>query len=201
MIFFKIFRGKRKKGGKWNREEVFDILKKGKMWKSKRGLVGSYFQSGTGNGRAVIHEKCNFWERSRFSFSLSARVWHPGPGNVAPFWMVPVLVPKKFGPGKKYRSRYRKKMVPEKGSVPVPEKILGTVTLLFGSHHFSSNDFLTSNKTWFMQRQGFGISDLEIGNPNAGNCLWFTNLKQSKTLWYLSDLCNSSTLAFHSHKT
>ena len=121
-FFFKSSkRGKRKKGGKWNREEVFDILKKGKMWKSKRGLVGSYFQSGTGNGRAVIHEKCNFWERSRFSFSLSARVWHPGPGNVAPFWMVPVLVPKKIGPGKKYR--YRKKLVPEKVPVPVPEKI------------------------------------------------------------------------------
>ena len=143
-FFFKSSkRGKRKKGGKWNREEVFDILKKVKMWKSKRGLVGSYFQSGTGNGRAVIHEKCNFWERSRFSFSLSARVWHPGPGNVAPFWMVPVLVPKKIGPGKKYR--YRKNLVPEKSTgsgteknwsrkkvpVPVPEKILGTVTLWF----------------------------------------------------------------------
>ena len=122
-------RGKRKKGDKWNREEVFDILKRGKMWKSKRGLVGSYFQSGTGNGRAVIHEKCNFWERSRFSFSLSARVWHPGPGNVAPFWMVPVLVPKKFGSGKKYRSRYRKNLVPEKSTGPGTGKILGTVTL------------------------------------------------------------------------
>ena len=33
----------------------------------------------------------------------------PGPGNFAPFWMVPVPVPEKFGPGKKYRSRYRKK--------------------------------------------------------------------------------------------
>ena len=29
-----------------------------------------------------------------------------GPGNFAPFWMVPV--PEKIGPGKKNRSRYRK---------------------------------------------------------------------------------------------
>ena len=33
----------------------------------------------------------------------------PGPGNFAPFWMVPVPVPEKIGPGKKYWSRYRKK--------------------------------------------------------------------------------------------
>ena len=37
------------------------------------------------------------------------RVWHPGPGNFAPFWMVPVPAPEKNGPGKKYWSRYRKK--------------------------------------------------------------------------------------------
>ena len=42
----------------------------------------------------------------------------PGPGNFAPVWMVPVPVPEKFGPGKKYRSRYRKKV-----PVPVSEKI------------------------------------------------------------------------------
>ena len=33
-----------------------------------------------------------------------------------------VPVPEKIGPGKKYRSRYRKKLVPEKVPVPVPEK-------------------------------------------------------------------------------
>ena len=61
----------------------------------------------------------------------------PGPGNFAPFWMVPVPVPEKIGPGKKYRYRYRKNLVPEKSTgtgtekiwsrkkvpVPVPEKI------------------------------------------------------------------------------
>ena len=31
---------------------------------------------------------------------------------------VPVPVPEKFGPGKKYRSRYRKKLVPEKSTGP-----------------------------------------------------------------------------------
>ena len=39
---------------------------------------------------------------------------HPGPGNFAPFWMVPV--PEKIGHGKKYRYRYRKNLVPEKFS-------------------------------------------------------------------------------------
>ena len=42
----------------------------------------------------------------------------PGPGNFAPFWMVPVPVPEKFGPGKKYRYRYRKNLVPEKSTGP-----------------------------------------------------------------------------------
>ena len=32
--------------------------------------------------------------------------------------MVPVPVPEKFGPGKKYRSRYRKNLVPEKSTGP-----------------------------------------------------------------------------------
>ena len=42
----------------------------------------------------------------------------PGPGNFAPFWMVPVPVPEKFGPGKKNRYRYRKNLVPEKSTGP-----------------------------------------------------------------------------------
>ena len=42
----------------------------------------------------------------------------PGPGNLAPFWMVPVPVPEKIGPGKKYRYRYRKNLVPEKSTGP-----------------------------------------------------------------------------------
>ena len=42
----------------------------------------------------------------------------PGPGNFAPFWMVPVPVPEKIGPGKKYRYRYRKNLVPEKSTGP-----------------------------------------------------------------------------------
>ena len=46
---------------------------------------------------------------------------NPGPGNFAPFWMVPVL--EKIGPRKKFRYRYRKNLVPEKVTVPVPEKI------------------------------------------------------------------------------
>ena len=75
------------------------------------------------------------------------------PRNFTPSLMVPeknwsqkkvlVPVPEKNGPGKKYRYRYRKNLVPEKSTgpgtgknwsrkkvpVPVPEKILGTVTL------------------------------------------------------------------------
>ena len=57
-----------------------------------------------------------------------------------------VPIPEKIGPEKKYRSRYRKNLVPEKSTgpgtgknwsrkkvpVPVPEKILGTVTLCRG---------------------------------------------------------------------
>ena len=44
----------------------------------------------------------------------------PGPGNFAPFWMVPV--PEKIGPRKKFRYRYQKKLVPEKSTGPGTEK-------------------------------------------------------------------------------
>ena len=39
-----------------------------------------------------------------------------GTGKIWSRKKVPVPVPKKFGPGKKYRSRYRKKLVPEKST-------------------------------------------------------------------------------------
>ena len=66
-----------------------------------------------------------------------------GPGTGKKLVPEKVPVPEKFGPGKKYRYRYRKNLVPEKSTgpgtgkkwsrkkvpVPVPEKILGTVTL------------------------------------------------------------------------
>ena len=42
---------------------------------------------------------------------------------------VPVPVSEKIGPGKKYHYRYRKKLVPEKSTGPGTGKILGTVTL------------------------------------------------------------------------
>ena len=80
--------------------------------------------------------------RSR-EFSLFLDGTGIGTGKIWSRKKVPVPVPEKFGPGKKYRSRYRKKLVPEKSTgtgigknwsrkkvpVPVPEKILGTVTL------------------------------------------------------------------------
>ena len=73
--------------------------------------------------------------------ALKSPIWYrfcPGPGNSPFFWMVPVpvpekigpgkkyryqkkvpvLVPEKSGPGKKYRSRYRKNLVPENSTGP-----------------------------------------------------------------------------------
>ena len=74
--------------------------------------------------------------RSR-DFSLFLDGTGPGTGKHWSREKVPVPVPKKIGPEKKYRSRYRKKLVPEKSTgpgtgkkwsrkkvpVPVPEKI------------------------------------------------------------------------------
>ena len=54
------------------------------------------------------------------------RVWHPGPGNFASFWMVLVPVPEKFGPKKSTGTR--KFSSQKKVPVSVPEKF-GTVTL------------------------------------------------------------------------
>ena len=80
--------------------------------------------------------------RSR-EFSLFLDGTGTGTGKKWSQKKVPVPVPEKNGPGKNYRSRYRKKLVPEKSTgpgtgknwsrkkvpVPAPEKILGTVTL------------------------------------------------------------------------
>jgi len=74
---------------------------------------------------------------------------------------VPVPVSEKIGPGKKYRSRYRKNLVPEKSTgpgtgknwsrkkvpVPVPEKILGTVTLCisFPFYEYCNNKIFSNH--------------------------------------------------------
>ena len=60
--------------------------------------------------------------RSR-EFSLFLDGTGTGTGKKWSRKKVPVPVSEKFGPRKKYRSRYRKKLVPEKEPVPVPEKI------------------------------------------------------------------------------
>ena len=64
-----------------------------------------------------------------------SRVWHPGPGNFAPFLMVPIPVPEwsrkkvsvpvpgKNGPRKMYRYRSHKKWSQKKVPLPGPEKI------------------------------------------------------------------------------
>ena len=61
---------------------------------------------------------------------VGCRVWHPGPGNFAPFLMMPVPVPEKIGPGKKYRYRSRKKMVLEKSTGTGPGKNCSRVIFL-----------------------------------------------------------------------
>ena len=45
-----------------------------------------------------------------------------GPGNSPFFWMIPVLVPEKIVPAKKYRSRYWKKLVLKKSTGTGTEK-------------------------------------------------------------------------------
>ena len=96
----------------------------------------------------------------------------PGPGNCAPFWMVPVPVLEKIGPGKKCRYRYLKNLVPEKSTGPgtgkkygyryrknlVPEKSTGLGT---GKNSGYRHTLICP---WILNSDIFGGVELKIQN-------------------------------------